>query len=249
MAANRALSSVGLRLGSVLIGLLVGAVGATVYAADNPAPAGQCTSCHDQGQKLAKSAHAGPALRHLPRIPRAVSPPRRISPNRECATCHADQAGDYASGVHGLARKSGNEGAPDCALCHGSAHEMLSPKSPGFPTAVPDTCGMCHSDVVEQYRASVHGRALAAASPRLRCAPIATASTRSSNIPPRVAPSQRSFPPDTLPRGPPAPRGSRTRRGHLLLKYGPEEVKVVYRPPGLVVAADDHGRDEWVVAR
>ena len=27
--------------------------------------------------------------------------------------------------------------------------------------AVPDTCGMCHSEVVEQYRASVHGKALA----------------------------------------------------------------------------------------
>jgi hypothetical protein len=29
-----------------------------------------------------------------------------------------------------------------------------------FRTSVPDTCGMCHGDVVEQYRASVHGQAL-----------------------------------------------------------------------------------------
>jgi hypothetical protein len=38
---------------------------------------------------------------------------------------------------------------------------MQSPKSQAFRMAVPDTCGMCHSEVVEQYRASVHGQALA----------------------------------------------------------------------------------------
>ncbi|HWC97034.1 MAG TPA: cytochrome b/b6 domain-containing protein [Candidatus Sulfopaludibacter sp.] len=78
-----------------------------------------------------------------------------------CTTCHADQAGDYAQSAHGLARKAGNEGTPDCGLCHGSAHELLPPKSQAFRMAVPDTCAMCHTDVVEQYRASVHGKALA----------------------------------------------------------------------------------------
>ena len=124
------------------------------------APKAACTDCHDQGQKLAKSAHAAltcdtcheshDQYPHKPNIPKP-----------ECSTCHTDQAGDYASGVHGLARKSGNEGAPDCALCHGSAHELISPKSQAFRTSVPDTCAMCHPDVVEQYRASVHGQALA----------------------------------------------------------------------------------------
>jgi cytochrome b subunit of formate dehydrogenase len=78
-----------------------------------------------------------------------------------CATCHEDQAGDYALGVHGQARKNGNEGAPDCGLCHGSAHELLAPGSQAFRAAVPDTCGMCHSEVAKQYQASVHGQALA----------------------------------------------------------------------------------------
>ncbi len=82
-------------------------------------------------------------------------------PKPACVTCHADQAGEYEKGVHGQARKGGNEGAPDCSLCHGSAHELLPPKSQAFRTAVPDTCGMCHSDVVTQFRASVHGQALA----------------------------------------------------------------------------------------
>ena len=160
MKTNRALLSIGRRLGSALIGLLLGAAGATMYAADNSAPAAECTSCHDQGQKLEKSAHKGlPCDTCHDSHEKYPHPPNVAKP--QCVTCHEDQAGDYASGVHGLARKAGNEGAPDCALCHGSAHELLSPKSQAFRMAVPDTCGMCHSEVVEQYRASVHGQALA----------------------------------------------------------------------------------------
>jgi cytochrome b subunit of formate dehydrogenase len=163
MMTNRALSIIGRPLGSALIllaiGWLTGAAGATAYAAD-PAPAAECTSCHDQGQKLEKSAHKGlPCDTCHDSHEKYPHPPNIAKP--QCVTCHSDQAGEYALGVHGLARKAGNEGAPDCALCHGSAHELLPPKSQAFRTAVPDTCGMCHSDVVEQYRASVHGQALA----------------------------------------------------------------------------------------
>jgi len=158
---NRALLLFGRRLGSALIGLMVGAAGAGVaYAAAGPTPAKECTSCHEQGHKLEKSAHKGlPCETCHDSHEKYPHPPNIAKP--QCVTCHADQAGDYASGVHGLARKAGNEGTPDCSLCHGSAHELLPPKSQEFRMAVPDTCGMCHSEVVEQYRASVHGKALA----------------------------------------------------------------------------------------
>jgi cytochrome b subunit of formate dehydrogenase len=157
---NRAHLSILSSLGSALIGLfLFGAAGANLKAADSTAPV-NCTSCHDQGQKLEKSAHAGltcdtcheshEKYPHPPNIPKPV-----------CTSCHQEQAEKYADGVHGQARKSGNEGAPDCGVCHGSAHELLPPKSQAFRASVPDTCGMCHTDVVEQYRASVHGQALA----------------------------------------------------------------------------------------
>jgi cytochrome b subunit of formate dehydrogenase len=129
-----------------------------------------CTSCHDQGQKVAKSAHAGVAcatchVKHdeYPH-PEGVHKPA-------CTGCHTNQATDYEKGVHGQAVKHGNAGAPDCALCHCAAHELLSPKSQAFRTAVPDTCNMCHSEVVEQYRASVHGQALAKGIPQ---APLCT---------------------------------------------------------------------------
>src|SRR6476661_1931609 len=128
---NRASSITGTRLGFVLMGLLVTAV---------LARAEDCTTCHESHDKYPHPANiAKPA----------------------CVTCHDAQAVDYSKSAHGLARKSGNEGTPDCALCHGSAHELLSPKSQAFRMAVPDTCGMCHSEVVDQFRASVHGQALA----------------------------------------------------------------------------------------
>ena len=131
-----------------------------MFIAAEPAPAAECTSCHEQGQKLEKSAHKGlPCETCHDSHEKYPHPPNIAKP--QCTTCHADQAGDYANGVHGMARKAGNEGAPDCALCHGGAHELLPPKSPAFRMAVPDTCGMCHSEVVDQYRNSVHGKALA----------------------------------------------------------------------------------------
>ena len=157
---NRASLSLSLRLGSAFFGLFLGAAGARAYPA-NQAPAAECTSCHDQGQKLEKSAHKGLPCDTCHDSHEKYPHPANI-PKPQCIACHQDQAGDYANGVHGQARKNGNEGAPDCALCHGSAHELLPPKSQAFRMAVPDTCGMCHSEVVEQYRASVHGQALAA---------------------------------------------------------------------------------------
>jgi len=156
---NRAIPFFGLTLGSALIGLILGAACPDLHAAESAPPA-ECTTCHDQGQKLAKSAHAGLTCDTCHESHEKFPHPANI-PKPVCATCHADQAGDYAQGVHGLARKAGNEGAPDCGVCHGSAHELLVPSSDSFRKAVPDTCGMCHSDVADQYRTSVHGQAVA----------------------------------------------------------------------------------------
>jgi cytochrome b subunit of formate dehydrogenase len=142
----------GLRLGSALFCLLWAAT-ANLYAAD-------CASCHDQGPKLEKSAHTGLPCETCHEKHESYPHPAGVA-KPACNTCHENQAGDYASGVHGLEKKAGNEGAPDCAMCHGGAHELLSPKSQAFRTAVPDTCSMCHTQVAEQYRASVHGQALA----------------------------------------------------------------------------------------
>ncbi|MGA1996041.1 MAG: cytochrome b/b6 domain-containing protein [Bryobacteraceae bacterium] len=158
---NRAFQTIPGGLGFAILGLLVILV---VLAGGNAWAAGpakvSCTDCHDQGAKLAKSAHAGLTCDTCHESHDQYPHPANI-PKPVCGNCHTDQAGDYSLGVHGQARAHGNEGAPDCVLCHGSAHELLSPRSQAFRAAVPDTCGMCHSEVVAQYRASVHGQALA----------------------------------------------------------------------------------------
>lgn len=144
--------------GVALLGLFMGAMGALpVTAAQKPA---ECVSCHEQGKKLDKSAHAGLTCDTCHESHEKYPHQANIQ-KPQCVTCHQDQAGAYANGVHGQARKNGNEGAPDCGMCHGSAHELLAPKSQAFRMAVPDTCGLCHTEVVEQFRASVHGKALA----------------------------------------------------------------------------------------
>jgi cytochrome b subunit of formate dehydrogenase len=142
----------GLRLGSALFCLLWAAA-ANLQAAD-------CASCHDQGPKLEKSAHTGLPCETCHEKHETYPHPANVA-KPACNTCHEHQAGDYAMGVHGSEKKRGNDAAPDCALCHGSAHELLAPKTQAFRAAVPDTCGMCHTQVAEQYRASVHGQALA----------------------------------------------------------------------------------------
>jgi cytochrome b subunit of formate dehydrogenase len=145
-------------LASALWGLLYGAAGPGLHAAGGPAL--ECASCHEQAQKLEKSAHAGLPCETCHANHEKYPHPAKV-PKPLCTTCHVDQAGDYAGGVHGQARKNGNEGAPDCGMCHGGAHELLPPKSQPFRTAVPDTCGICHPEVVDQFRKSVHGRAVA----------------------------------------------------------------------------------------
>jgi cytochrome b subunit of formate dehydrogenase len=128
-----------------------------VRAADNSA----CTACHDdQGAKLEKSAHGAVAcaschLKH-DEYPHPANVPKPV-----CSQCHQGQQADYDRGVHGQATRSGNGAAPDCSVCHGAAHELLRPKSAAFREKVPETCGMCHSEVADQFRTSVHGQALA----------------------------------------------------------------------------------------
>ncbi len=141
---------------AAFLALWSAAASSPARAADN----GGCVACHDQATKLEKSAHAslGCASCH---VKHEEYPHPANVPKPACSTCHQGQEMDYERGVHGQAVKNGNAGAPDCALCHGSAHELLKPKSVEFRVKVPETCGMCHSEVVDQFRASVHGQALA----------------------------------------------------------------------------------------
>jgi len=152
--------------GSSAWGIRVAAAGLMFWmaAAVSPARAADnstCTACHDdQGAKLAKSAHAEVACASC-HVKHDEYPHPANVPKPVCSQCHQGQQADYERGVHGQAVKNGNGAAPDCSVCHGAAHELLRPKAAEFRQKVPETCGMCHSEVADQFRTSVHGQALA----------------------------------------------------------------------------------------
>ncbi len=119
-----------------------------------------CAACHEDIAKKVKAAtHATVDCATCHRKHEEFPHPAGV-PKPGCAQCHPQVASEDARGAHGRARAAGNQMAPDCAMCHGSPHETVRPSSQPFRRAVPDTCGMCHTEVVDQYRASVHGKAL-----------------------------------------------------------------------------------------
>ena len=118
-----------------------------------------CAGCHEVGEKLQKSAHASVACSAC-HIKHEEYPHPANIPKPECMSCHASEVARFELSVHGQEIKKGNEAAPNCALCHGSAHEVTSTKTANFRLGVPDTCSMCHAEVGEQYSQSVHGKAV-----------------------------------------------------------------------------------------
>ena len=118
-----------------------------------------CAACHDQAQKIQNTAHGSSACASChPRHDQYPHPAGIAKP--ACESCHSGVAGEYNRGVHGRAAQQG-KAAPDCAICHGDAHEIRFARSPAFRRAVPDTCGLCHDQIAAQYKVSVHGQAVA----------------------------------------------------------------------------------------
>jgi hypothetical protein len=134
--------------------------------------AATCVSCHGPAHTLGTKTDPESWTYHL-NLPRT------------CAQCHADAemarrhgiaAGDvyklFMDSIHGRAiTKSGLLVAANCSDCHG-AHDIkahTNPASRVFRANLPATCGTCHAGVLREYRASVHGQAVAAGS---KAAPI-----------------------------------------------------------------------------
>ncbi|MBL8179776.1 MAG: cytochrome b/b6 domain-containing protein [Bryobacterales bacterium] len=121
----------------------------------------ECNSCHDSAEKVSKSIHASVSCASCHEKRETYPHPENL-PKPDCAKCHPTQTAGQRSSVHGREVAKGNEGAPSCATCHGTAHEAARATTPEFRKGVPDTCGMCHSEVTEKYKSSVHGKAIAA---------------------------------------------------------------------------------------
>jgi nitrate/TMAO reductase-like tetraheme cytochrome c subunit len=83
-----------------------------------------------------------------------------------CRECHEDKYERIQDSVHQVAFDAGNENAPICADCHNPhTQPRLIGQESGQLTItarrlVPETCAECHIGVYDQYKESVHGKAL-----------------------------------------------------------------------------------------
>ena len=92
-------------------------------------------------------------------------PPRQVSTQREytlalyevCRRCHFANYTRTLDSIHYELLSQGNLRAPVCVDCHG-AHGVLPPEKPR--AKISRTCSQCHPAIYEDYRGSIHGRAL-----------------------------------------------------------------------------------------
>ena len=137
-----------------------------------------------------KSLHAHALERGSPRAPRCESchgshniyrvndprsPVSRSQEIKTCSGCHSKMSlaedpdirlplsfENYMQSTHGKLLAKGDQNVPMCTDCHGG-HSILpssNPKSTIAPLNVDKTCGQCHPGEAEEYRTSIHYRAL-----------------------------------------------------------------------------------------
>ena len=120
-----------------------------------------CIDCHDEHQVISPSDQAAQTSRK--------------KEAEMCLRCHLDNpdvrarvgpsAGflsSYENSVHAHAMQGGIDTAATCTDCHGS-HDMMKGSNPASKVSranIAGTCGHCHTDVLQQYRGSIHGKAL-----------------------------------------------------------------------------------------
>ncbi len=130
------------------------------------ADAASCTSCHGAPHEILPASDPG-------------SKTAKTNMADTCGACHsnpeflarhkipfAKPVEAYRLSVHGRALARGDHNAASCSDCHGS-HSILSGKDDKSRTGhkiVAETCGKCHSDILEVYSQSVHGMAVKAGS-------------------------------------------------------------------------------------
>jgi len=133
--------------------------------------AAQCWDCHGSKSIKKVSDPASPVY------------PKNISAT--CSKCHNDKkmikkfgissiapTSKYEKSVHGKSVKNGGDGAT-CTSCHGihNIKNRMQPSSTVSAFEIPNTCGKCHNEVVEEYQKSIHW---IKAKKGVRMAPICT---------------------------------------------------------------------------
>lgn len=107
-----------------------------------------CTDCHQRNLEV---PHEAPAWIQSPRQLAVVE-------YESCKRCHFDNYTRTLDSMHFDAMAQGEEDAPICTDCHGSHNIIRLTES---RSNIAGTCSTCHEDIADEYRASVHGTALA----------------------------------------------------------------------------------------
>ncbi len=134
----------------------------------------QCVSCH--------------GVHNITNVNDKRSPVYPTNVTKTCAKCHSnanymkkfnpglpvDQYEKYLTSVHGKRNEAGDAKAATCVSCHSNhlIRSVKDPRSPVYPTNIPQTCAHCHSNKqymqayhiptnqYDDYKKSVHGVAL-----------------------------------------------------------------------------------------
>ena len=150
-----------------------------------------CSVCHkDVVNHFTESAHGQALKKGVKGAPTCIGchsneiTPRsiqdtvklKLAQQKMCLSCHLDNPdvrsrmamnknfiSAFEKSVHGAALVRGNSKVASCVNCHGS-HEMqkgLDPKAKTNKQHIPEVCGQCHVKIAADYKASIHGTALA----------------------------------------------------------------------------------------
>ncbi len=145
-----------------------------------------CSSCHEEAQnKFAASVHMSARLENtgepvqcgschgkhdILETRNIHSRSHPLNQPQTCGNCHFNQTSgkkgegfvrDFLKSVHGMAiSRTGLSNSATCVTCHGS-HEIKKTTDPSALMSrrqVPNTCGQCHSGILNDYTEGVHGQ-------------------------------------------------------------------------------------------
>ncbi len=78
---------------------------------------------------------------------------------KTCGKCHMLVEKTYNESIHGKLLVAGDDRGPTCIQCH-SSHQISPPGRSEFRTDIDKKCGNCHEERLEQYRETLHGKAI-----------------------------------------------------------------------------------------
>ena len=180
----------------IAIALMLGL--STVAMAKQPGkkaadPSEKCLACHAEAEPTDKSAAGKPVRVDPQRFSESMHGaamvaciachsdeavrkyPHKSPKPADCSSCHDQAVKDYATTIHGMARKDGSSVAASCSDCHGTHDIKPSSDAESLTNRmnIEQTCAACHGsdalvkqgkvpggNVAAMYHDSIHGTLL-----------------------------------------------------------------------------------------